>query len=150
MMNSNKPQCFSGSPILSSRGRHCSAKLQNEIIRVIKSQGNTVNNKQLLNQLLVSFEKARKWIVELNYKEFWIDGGHSGVMLHPFTHVPIWLNAVAIEYCRFFNGQHTVERILNEIQGVDTFDEEKVKVFFEFILLLEDLDMVTIKRNRYE
>lgn len=143
-----EPQCYSGSPIMSKLGK-CTSK---DIYSDIKSMLNHRIDSSVTMEMTLDYKDVANWTLAINYNEFWIDGGHIGVMIHPCTHTPVWLNAPAIEFCHLIDNNKTLDNIFKKLFNLNLINCENgwIEKYIEFVLLLEDLDMITVRRNIYE
>lgn len=139
------PCCYSGNPVLSRLGRHHSRQIYEDIQRYVAKESVGKTNANVDPSLVLKGQDVMRWRADLKYTAFWIDGGDIGVMIHPITHVPVWLNEVAMSICRLMDGSSSIADILNTTQNKEIGPQRHEDVV-GFLLLLEDLDMITIKR----
>lgn len=86
-MNFN-PLCYSSSPTLGKRGiLKRDEFVINEISKLIAEK--TAYKKEFK----VNLNKALMWTPVRLYNKFWLDGDNAGIMLHPYTRLPLWLNS---------------------------------------------------------
>ncbi len=141
-------KCYSGSPILSELGFIMSRNLDNYL-----NNNNIIqHNSHISNKLIHCYEDVIKWVPKINYKEYWLDDGSVGVMLHPYALKLIYLNSEAIQFCRYIDGNKPLRTVVNKYitnnhrTKITTTDHMgEIEEYISFILLLEDLDLLTIK-----
>ena len=145
-----EPKCFSSGVFISKVGSYYSKDLFDDIKYALSATDNNVDHIGHNKAIGINYNSFSKKIITINYEEFWLDGDTMGVMLHPITKTPIWLNEPAIEMCRYINGKRTLGEIMKKVfvsRKQDYNNQSLLKQYLGVVLLLRDLDMITFSQH---